>query len=1832
MQVEVKPDTKEYYIGKASLSTQYDTLLPLFGEKDDKRCRLYLDMLHDNYIKYRICKIYNHSKDIPHQMKCQFYDDGTPTTTHDTIHKEMYIFKYELEYRLCLTNNMDNKTVSRSQFCIIEYLKVLEYFLKNKDLSNIYNYFEKILNKLKNLFDNPPEFHDDRSKKNYFTLIHGHIEFIEEIIKRYILEIHYYIYLKLLAQHITFPNFSYKYNSFFRLSSENNTINHLRDKADGDLSIINGINLLLLLEKSTLFNSLDKYNSLDNILSIQNNITKIFKNRLDEIDPMELSGRFYINIINKYFPDPDVFYMAEIFPESDPGPDSGYDSDYGDASPFASIDTISSKVTSVVSPRSSRSGSGSGLIGGMMQQKSYLDQKKMEDELRAKNSQIKLKHSMETHEEQTTIANPHSNPTLGTRSSKKSLQRSLTAPLLSSELDLKHHIPPNSVNDIGNPPHHGSPRQESLNQEENTHPDPDMLFYRFGLPYNLLSSDRDQNIAQFKNIMNIHKDFNIYIEPTTIFNPDYFKYEFFNDNIETKFFPHTLRSYIEDVNIIDQYIISYIIFKSTNPYSNANMIHTYVDIDIYQPLHDLELLLLKHNNFIHDMYKCQQTQDQNILYSIPKLLYFIYNIYKYCNIYNLINYYLEHISTFNKIAQEGQKINNLYTKCTVQIPYPSISRTDQWEQQLSSVVNTIIIHILYTIFNPVFYYSNRDRKGGQRDLVPNIDKETIINITRTIEYGNVEIEISNGINDIMMGNIQYDDYKFYFLMDIFTFLLKYLYVIEENYHNKHINKDKLQTFIGILVIPHPIPYNIFNISDIKYSQEIIINEDWVENYSTIRENILDYITFKGNEIIDKIKEYKIFTYSNDISDNIDEVKRNIRHIKDIFTKLPSPITSIELIIIFLYNIIQFQNLQNNSESFQNEESEDRIQNQDEYPGEGEEEDAYHGHNSESPDQYQREMIQNEGEGKYSESPNQSQIRQSEVEDSESPNQRQMGLSEGEDRESPNQRQMGQSEGEDRESPNQRQMGQSEGEDRESPNQRRIRQSEGEDQDEGEDEDEDEIIDEIINNFINLILRIIIPFVRNITDQLKYYYNLTNTIYNKSFRSICINAIKIITIILPDINNDHITDDLQDELKQYKVKLGKNNVKLDRRIYSDKNIHKLKETLNNSIEDMIYEINNYIKENWEGSYNGHIFDLFKQNYGILMNVPNIRDLYLCTHNIVEIISNSPTLFSNAQMPNIQQSKRNNKIFSKLFSNRLPHFITTQKVYPPQYGGGSRITNPFGQGEKYNNGQHWIFFNSIYNFFSYINNDQDIPYLKIGTDQSEVLNIIHTYSRGNNYRDNFDDFAREVIKAHIMSIQNIKGEELIMHDHRWDEATAYTYYISFNHIFEIDDITIEANQSKDGYHIHEYNYNLLLNEGEKLYKQKRFSINLTKYHIINELEEEAKKLLGKEDTFFDDDFNYVIENDFYRNENNELCMEKNGKEVNYSFVSNIDKMLASKCNLSAIDNVNCQQIFNECIFNKDNSSIEQCKKLMGKPEYWIYAEHSLSEALPEVLMKILNKLNFKTITDNDLKYYELPNSWLKRIKKDFKLDDNEYNNIINNRNLIEYLTMIVNRINHNPIILNENYIPSNSNIKYFPMYSEYPGIKTYTFPKYITTGNNVLAHSILNSIISYSKKRPHVKYRLGDYLNNTLDSIYNDDDQTGGGYNNIINIKEYEQLLKPNNHKFKLLFNSLLEQHKMHNKTLDPKTFATIQNQLTLYENTEKKLIAAYAYTKRYYELLDLYSEYDNERILTMGHLKQFVDKSEKYYDKRNKSELELIKTFSNKLLSNEYNLINKKTDL
>jgi hypothetical protein len=245
-----------------------------------------------------------------------------------------------------------------------------------------------------------------------------------------------------------------------------------------------------------------------------------------------------------------------------------------------------------------------------------------------------------------------------------------------------------------------------------------------------------------------------------------------------------------------------------------------------------------------------------------------------------------------------------------------------------------------------------------------------------------------------------------------------------------------------------------------------------------------------------------------------------------------------------------------------------------------------------------------------------------------------------------------------------------------------------------------------------------------------------------------------------------------------------------------------------------------------------------------------------------------------------------------------------------------------------------------------------------------------------------------------------------------------------------------------------YNLLINIMEILFfeleniifptNERMFDYNFAKYAKFLILSKVDQPVPIKNDDDEDDDDVFDFNNDnnqdtqiYYRNKDGNLCIIKDGKEIEVNRGSDLfNKVFADyaddKCKIIGMDNKqnneNCGRYLIDCL-EGDEQSIKKCNHYLNDPNFWIKSNKDVDEMLPILAVDTLEKLKFQKETysdeDNNILYkYQNYSTWLKSLSKN--IPEFDFDKIKSNHKLRQYIQLLILKINNNPSILNPEYV--------------------------------------------------------------------------------------------------------------------------------------------------------------------------------------------------------------------
>ena len=310
------------------------------------------------------------------------------------------------------------------------------------------------------------------------------------------------------------------------------------------------------------------------------------------------------------------------------------------------------------------------------------------------------------------------------------------------------------------------------------------------------------------------------------------------------------------------------------------------------------------------------------------------------------------------------------------------------------------------------------------------------------------------------------------------------------------------------------------------------------------------------------------------------------------------------------------------------------------------------------------------------------------------------------------------------------------------------------------------------------------------------------------------------------------------------------------------------------------------------------------------------------------------------------------------------------------------------------------------------------------------------------------------------------------------------------------------------------------------------------------------------------------------------------------------------------VTCYDLVNKCLAG---SNIDECK------EYMMYGEwdNNVDDVNPDMAKELLGHFGYRTETvlskelGLQLKQIESVESWLENLQKNYvgtgtnKLKQDEVKAIAGNNQLIGYLRALVAKINKNPAILNEGYtgssLSNDPNAFNNTRFSKF-GLR----PKAVTPASGVPSMSSIVALQNATVANRNVVALYYGVIPTGLNVMM------GGG------LSEYLETVQDNNQYplrlSKIIdesFKSFVAQLRVGGKDLDQSDFSHIQKLITELSDKEDKLIKAASYTDKYVRLLSAFGESDNNKVLSMDHVEQFVDKRNNYFTKVGKKQDDLL---------------------
>jgi len=314
--------------------------------------------------------------------------------------------------------------------------------------------------------------------------------------------------------------------------------------------------------------------------------------------------------------------------------------------------------------------------------------------------------------------------------------------------------------------------------------------------------------------------------------------------------------------------------------------------------------------------------------------------------------------------------------------------------------------------------------------------------------------------------------------------------------------------------------------------------------------------------------------------------------------------------------------------------------------------------------------------------------------------------------------------------------------------------------------------------------------------------------------------------------------------------------------------------------------------------------------------------------------------------------------------------------------------------------------------------------------------------------------------------------------------------------------------------------------------------------------------------------------------------------------------------------CADYLRDCLSGKD---VTQCKKYLDDDKFWEKAVDEVDAMLPAMAVQTLNAFEFgmEQVWDNTasrrLLKYKSTESWIAGLVEATKgrtsaMTVAEVEKIAKNTKLIGYLNMLVKKVNSNPAILNKDYTGATDSARindpdaFAGSRLHKMGVKArLAAPTLSVSSIDKLATGIkdANARIGITIGYPGL-YGFATKLNL----------MSGGGAVEDLEAK-VSDVTKQTGHIIQSHFLALHTRLQKYGKEIEKSDHDKILNLIESLKKAEEKLYKAQLYTEKYARLLEVHGEKDATSVLSMDHLKQFVDNRNKYFTRVSKKQNDLL---------------------
>jgi hypothetical protein len=502
---------------------------------------------------------------------------------------------------------------------------------------------------------------------------------------------------------------------------------------------------------------------------------------------------------------------------------------------------------------------------------------------------------------------------------------------------------------------------------------------------------------------------------------------------------------------------------------------------------------------------------------------------------------------------------------------------------------------------------------------------------------------------------------------------------------------------------------------------------------------------------------------------------------------------------------------------------------------------------------------------------------------------------------------------------------------------------------------------------------------------------------------------------------------------------------------------------------------------------------------------------------------------------------------------------------------------------------------------------------------ILNVIK--SQAGVAQDNTTlEFFQAVIKKHLLVARGVlivadagnPEVDITLNPSRWGDATGFNFKTRVNLKAIYSGATLNSDLAPVAGAALTPNHFVIDNPATL-----RFNYNLSKYLIAEFLENTPLiTSLGNDNFWSTTD----SKNDTYfriTNDPNKLFTidpaTGNMVDVSRGSAAFQDKLKDDVCvGTKAKENATskCVDYIEKCIISGKPEDITACKDFMLDSNFWDVTPSEIEDMLPLIAVSTLQKFGFQYDKKNkDFKSFETVASWLRGLQARIQigqLSAIEFSNISKNFKLTQYLTKLVNKVNSSPAILNDNYFDTKN---FNPNDIRFNNWTPYGLTPRIMMNSNFsteLARRFDLMGNKFARYRGNIQRKINVLPNNggiVLNgqpfrvlpaAIY----MIGGGR---ATITEDDVFTKQGDDLENLVKGTLIKLKSM-GKIIDSNTEREFKIHIEKYKDAENKLVKAITYANKYVDLIELFNEVDTQNVLSIDHLKAFVEARNNYFDK------------------------------